>query len=319
MKNIDVFNGDADGLCALHQLRLTRPADSTLVTGVKRDIKLLERVQADPRDMVTVLDISIGENKDALLRLLNLGVQVTYFDHHFTGIIGKHNGLTAVLDSSPDTCTSALVDRYVGGEHRAWAIVAAFGDNLPDLAQRLGESLHLTSARFDVLRDMGQCLNYNAYGDSIADLYFDPADLYDLMKRHREPWRFAEKEATVFAKLREGRAADFALALGVEPARAGPSGAIYVMPDMAWSRRIRGDFANRLALAEPARAFAVLTGRAGGGYSASIRAPKAKPKGADELCLQFETGGGRAAAAGVNDLPMERLDEFCSRFFAQFS
>ena len=42
----DVFNGDADGLCALHQLRLAEPADSELVTGPKRDISLLKRVNA---------------------------------------------------------------------------------------------------------------------------------------------------------------------------------------------------------------------------------------------------------------------------------
>jgi hypothetical protein len=39
---IDVFNGDADGICALVQLRLAQPVQSKLVTGVKRDIQLLE-------------------------------------------------------------------------------------------------------------------------------------------------------------------------------------------------------------------------------------------------------------------------------------
>ena len=34
MTQFDIFNGDADGLCALHQLRLERPLDSVLVTGV---------------------------------------------------------------------------------------------------------------------------------------------------------------------------------------------------------------------------------------------------------------------------------------------
>ena len=33
MKFYDVFNGDADGLCALHQLRLAEPRDAVLVTG----------------------------------------------------------------------------------------------------------------------------------------------------------------------------------------------------------------------------------------------------------------------------------------------
>ena len=36
MADFDVFNGDADGICALQQLRLSRPLASTLVTGVKR-------------------------------------------------------------------------------------------------------------------------------------------------------------------------------------------------------------------------------------------------------------------------------------------
>src|SRR5678815_3472044 len=43
MRYFDVFNGDADGICALHQLRLADPLDSTLVTGLKRDIALLNR------------------------------------------------------------------------------------------------------------------------------------------------------------------------------------------------------------------------------------------------------------------------------------
>ena len=36
MKNIDFFNGDADGIISLHQYRLFSPADSELFTGVKR-------------------------------------------------------------------------------------------------------------------------------------------------------------------------------------------------------------------------------------------------------------------------------------------
>ena len=65
MRQIDVFNGDADGLCALQQLRLAEPADSVLVTGVKRDIALLERVSAGAGDLVTVLDVSLDTNRQA--------------------------------------------------------------------------------------------------------------------------------------------------------------------------------------------------------------------------------------------------------------
>ena len=58
----DVFNGDADGLCALQQLRLAEPADeAVLVTGVKRGIGLLARVDAVAGDRVTVLDVSADQ------------------------------------------------------------------------------------------------------------------------------------------------------------------------------------------------------------------------------------------------------------------
>ena len=63
MGYVDVFNGDADGICALQQLRLAEPIQSVLVTGVKRDINLLQDVQAGKGDEVTVLDISLDKNR----------------------------------------------------------------------------------------------------------------------------------------------------------------------------------------------------------------------------------------------------------------
>ena len=53
----DVFNGDADGICALLQLRQAEPIQSQLITGVKRDIKLLAKVDAVQGDQVNVLDV----------------------------------------------------------------------------------------------------------------------------------------------------------------------------------------------------------------------------------------------------------------------
>ena len=60
----DVFNGDADGICALLQLRLAEPAGlASAVTGIKRDIALLDRSSARARVItVTVLDISMAKN-----------------------------------------------------------------------------------------------------------------------------------------------------------------------------------------------------------------------------------------------------------------
>jgi hypothetical protein len=39
----NVFNGDADGICSLVQLRLSIPKNSKLINGLKRDISLLKK------------------------------------------------------------------------------------------------------------------------------------------------------------------------------------------------------------------------------------------------------------------------------------
>ncbi|UCH28113.1 MAG: hypothetical protein JSV06_07385, partial [Myxococcales bacterium] len=62
------------------------------------------------------------------------------------------------------------------------------------------------------------------------------------------------------------------------------------------------------------RAHSVLTERADGTYLVSVRAPLENKQGADGLCRQFPTGGGRAAAAGINALPSDQLDAFIDAF-----
>lgn len=61
--NYDIFNGDADGIIALLQLRLDQPKDAVLVTGVKRDIKLISKIDVQQGDDLTVLDISMERTK----------------------------------------------------------------------------------------------------------------------------------------------------------------------------------------------------------------------------------------------------------------
>ncbi|HAN56990.1 MAG TPA: acetyltransferase, partial [Betaproteobacteria bacterium] len=132
----DVFNGDADGICALHQLRLAQPQAATLITGVKRDISLLQQVSAEAGDQVTVLDIAMSKNQAALLDLLERDVHVRYFDHHIPGEIPQHPKLDAHIDTDANVCTSLLVDRYLNGAHLIWAVVAAFGDNMAQAARQ---------------------------------------------------------------------------------------------------------------------------------------------------------------------------------------
>ena len=317
MANFDVFNGDADGICALHQLRLAGPRDSILITGVKRDIDLLKKVHASAGDSIVALDISLDKNREALQNLLKQGAEITYVDHHFAGHIPTHPALRAVIDPAPEVCTSLLVDRMLHGRFRIWAVVAAFGDNLPECAERLAEPLRLSHEKLAMLRELGDCLNYNAYGDTADDLFFHPAELYRRLHAYFNPFDFI-KEETVFATLKQGYTADMAMAQATQPERKYPGGSAYILPDQPWSRRVSGAFGNYLAQAEPGLAHAVMTYKPGGGYGVSVRAPRVNPIGAEDLCYQFKTGGGRKSAAGINRLPESDLARFLDRFDAAF-
>ncbi|MGA8048980.1 MAG: DHHA1 domain-containing protein [Burkholderiales bacterium] len=309
MKCFDVFNGDADGICALHQLRLAEPAEAELVTGVKRDITLLDRVTAAAGDRVTVLDVSLERNRGALLRLLARGAKVRYFDHHAAGEVPSHPGLEAFIDEAGGVCTSMLVDRYLGGKHRVWAVVAAFGDQLPESALRLAGSLAFDAAQLQALRSLGENLNYNAYGETEADLMIPPAELYRLVSRFADPLRLIEEEKLI-GRLGSQRGADMERALGIAPYRSARDFDAFVLPDEAWSRRVSGSFANHLVRNDPARAHAVLTPNSRGGYAVSVRSSGAGGVSAADICRRFAGGGGRREAGGIDHLEASRVDDF---------
>jgi hypothetical protein len=317
MRTIDVFNGDADGLCSLRQLRLAQPSDSQLVTGAKRDISLLARVDAGAGDRVTVLDVSMERNRAALLRLLEHGVHVRYFDHHFAGEVPAHANLEAVLDDSPGICTSVLVDRYLNGRFRVWAVVGAFGDSLDDVAMNLGASLALGAAALEKLRELGRSLNYNAYGESEADLLIRPAELAACLAKYEDPLEFAAREE-IYTRLQAARHADLKEAMDVAPYWSGERAAAYLLPNRPSSRRALGPLANHLAGIDPGRALVVIAPKAGGGYMVSVRVPGARSLSAEAFCRRFPTGGGRREAAGIDALPGERLRELIESFGTAF-
>jgi hypothetical protein len=312
--HFDVFNGDADGLCSLHQLRLADPRDSELVTGVKRDIALLKRIEPGPGDALTVLDIAVEKNAAALASFLERGVRVRWFDHHNPGVLPVHANFEAHVDTAAEVCTSLLVDRYLDGRYRAWAVAAAFGDNLHAAAAAAAEPLALPATRLAALRELGECLNYNGYGDSIADLHYPPDQLYRSLHAYPDPFVFIA-EAAEFVRLKQGYAEDMRRARAVPPQVQRASGAVFMLPDAAWARRVSGVFANELATTHPGRAHALLTRAPAGHYVVSVRAPLANRTGADSLCLRFDTGGGRKAAAGINVLPEAQVDAFVAAFF----
>lgn len=315
MTHHDVFNGDADGLLALHQLRLAEPRESVLVTGLKRDVALVGRVDARPGDSVTVFDVSLGANRDAVVALLERGVSVRYFDHHFAGDPIAHPAFESHIDTSPGVCSGILVDRYLGGTQRPWAIAAAFGDNLTAVAFERGAAAGLSAAELLQLRALGENLNYNAYGDQIGDLLVPPAGLLALMRGFEDPLRFIAVSAAL-ARIDAGRRADLALGLKVPARHRFAHGDIVVLPDAPWSRRVRGALGNELASRDPDRAQAILTPDRLGGYVVSLRLPHHSSGRADTLCRAFDGGGGRAIAAGINHLPAVELRRFVDLFAA---
>jgi len=165
---------------------------------------------------------------------------------------------------------------------------------------------------------LGTLLNYNGYGSSLEDLFFPPAELYKRVKPYADPLAFINED-DAYEKLATGYKDDMDRALSTEPHSADDSTAVFIFPEEAFARRVSGVFANDLAQQNPARAHAMLSTLPGNGFLVSVRAPLNNKTGADELCRQFETGGGRKAAAGINFLPADDLDRFTNAFKAQFS
>lgn len=309
MKRIFVFNGDADGLCALQQLSLVEGPPECLVTGPKRRTRLLNALAASAGDEVTVLDVSFHTNREDVLRALDAGARVRYFDHHHAGDIPVHARLEAHIDLSPKVCTSAIVDRYLNGKQRAWAAVGAYGDNLRETGRSLCDSKELEK--------LGVLLNYNSYGEAEEDLFFPPAQLHRRLVQHEDPLAFI-RDNEAYKTLERGYAEDMACAAALRPVAGGENAAVYVLPDAPWARRVSGALANRLARSAPTRAHALLSPNGAGGMQVSVRAPLERPSGAAALCLEYATGGGREAAAGINHLPMGDVGAFAERFIRYF-
>lgn len=318
MKTIDVFNGDADGICSLLQLRQTAPGDSVLITGIKRDIKLLEKVYARQGDQLTVLDISLDKNRTDLLRNLDNGAEVFYVDHHFCGEIPRHDNLTTLIDTDANICTSLLINQYLDNKKYLWAITGAFGDNLKVSAEKLARQHQLSGHNITQLNSLGNYINYNGYGADPDDLHFAPDLLYKKLLPYQSPFDFMQDSTSVFQQLESAFHDDSASVTHIKAEYQSAHVAVFILPDESWARRISGVYSNELVNQFPDRAHAVLTHNKHGGYLISVRAPLNNKTGADELCRQFSGGGGRKAAAGINHLPKSDLDQFIKKLIQQF-
>ncbi len=314
--NYDIFNGDADGIFALHQYRLENPLpDAQLITGVKRDIRLLSQIENTQNGHLTVFDISLDSNRAALMDLLQQNNTVIYFDHHFAGDIPQTPYLQACINPSPDTCTSMLVNSALAGKYCLWAICGAFGDNLHNLASRQAKELGLTKQQTGQLQELGELFNYNGYGTKIEDLHYHPQDLYKAIAPYSSPFIFLEHSPELIA-LRAGYNADLALVMEIDEMKTAGKNRIYRLPDTPWARRVTGVFSNLRAREQPGSAHAVITENNDKSLRISVRAPLGDQRDADTLCKLFPTGGGRRAAAGINSLLASQLDVFVDKFLS---
>ena len=326
MANYDLFNGDADGICALIQLRLAEPRKATLVTGIKRDNALLKHISPKAGDNITVLDVSMKKNTAPLQAALAAGAKVFYVDHHQAGEIPQHENLQAHINTAANTCTSLIVNAYLKSRFEEWAIVAAFGDNITVVAEKLCEKAGYSGQQVDRLRTLGVCMNYNGYGASLDDLFYHPADLYRIASQYESPFNFIESEVDVFSKLKNGYEQDMKKALAVKAFQESEKSAMFILPNEKWARRVSGVLGNELANRFPARAHAVLTEHGGKYegqnvnegriYQVSIRAPRNNPVGADEIAAKFG-GGGRKGAAGVDVLQHSQINSLLACLYQE--
>ncbi|NOI36264.1 DHH family phosphoesterase [Vibrio cyclitrophicus] len=316
----DVFNGDADGIIALLQLRFAEPKESILVTGVKRDIQLLKQVDIDQAESVTALDISMEKNLPELVVLLQNNVKVFYCDHHRSGDIPQSDNLDALINLDAEMCTSLLVNNRLGGQFAKWAVAAAFGDNLFASAYKLAQEISLTESEIEFLKELGTLINYNGYGAVLNDLHIAPAALYQQLTAYADPLSLLDDESSPYHTLKKGYELDRNQVLSIKSVHSDTQCKVFELPCEAWARRISGVFGNELTNQSPDLAHAVLTLNASEqDYTVSVRAPLNNRVGADDICSLFPTGGGRKAAAGINALTLDDKQKFINTLSAYYA
>ncbi|MEL7580596.1 DHHA1 domain-containing protein [Pseudoalteromonas sp. D15MCD-2] len=308
--NYDIFNGDADGIIALLQLQLANPTESVKVTGVKRDIQLLKKITPKAGDNIRVLDISMEKNMAELHDALCVGARVMYVDHHKAGDIPNHANLFAHIDLDANMCTSLIVSDLIDKQYHLWAITAAYGDNLFAKADSEADKLSLTELEKSQLKAFGTYINYNGYGSEVADLHFAPADLFNELLKYKSPLDAINDSESVYYVLEKAYKADMQKAADAKVLHNCDTAKVILLDDAPWARRVSGVLGNDLANQAPNKAHAVLTYNNKGSYTVSVRAPLNNKQGAVDVCSQFATGGGRAAAAGINELDQQQVEQF---------
>ena len=318
MTNYDVFNGDTDGIFAWHQLRLTHPRAAEIVTGVKRDVNLASKVNAEDGDLVTIMDVSHAKNRKDVQRILDSGAIIEYFDHHDPKELIEHPNITYNINTEPNISTGLIVNSHVNGQNRLWSIATAFGDNHLDLAMNMAKSESLSDEQVLILKQIGLVVNYNSYGQTIEDLFYSPEEIAEAARAcGSDIFKFLE-QGDIFSTLLENFNADMSSAVCQEPFSISENGVIYTLPNEAWTHRIMGSFSNHLVSTNKNLACAIAVLNSDGTYRISVRSSINNPHGAGNLCGNFG-GGGREKAGGINNLPASDMNTFKEEFDKVFS
>ena len=140
--------------------------------------------------------------------------------------------------------------------------------------------------------------------------------IYKALHTYSAPLKFFHSSGEL-VKLREGFLNNMELAKAILPEMNCKAGRIFKFPNETWGPRICGTFINKLTREEPYLADSLLVERQDGTFRISVRAPLAKPYGAEKLCIKF-AGGGITMAAGINYLALEEVELFFEAFEKQF-
>jgi hypothetical protein len=283
---IDVFNGDADGLFAAHQLRLAEPgpdpAAGAVVTGLKREIACSNRIDvpAGRRDATarasTSRSAATAPRSSACSRRARpcAGSTTT-----MPATCPRHPRLRAHIDTAPETCTSLIVDRELRG---------AIGAGQWPRPSATTSAPSPTRSAADAGADRGRtgAAARTRRGGQLQRLRRDARRRADRAGGAVcAAGRVMPIRSTSFATTRSSPnwpragAADLAGAVQLRPWRQCGGGAVFVLPDEGWSRRVLGSFRQPAGRAFVDSAFAVLKARAEGGYLASVRAPAGAAEG----------------------------------------
>lgn len=316
MQFYDIFNGDADGIISLHQYRMDKPQHAELITGVKRDVELTRHCTSTQHGKITVFDISLLANKLHMDIIMENHNNVEWYDHHEPGDTKYNDQLVLHVDTSPVCCTNIIIDNILSGKYRPWTICGAYGDNLHDQALKLNPCFD--ESTMNQLREVGETLNYNGYGNVESDLTVHPRDVYLDIQQYESPFEY-RKESIIYNKIYNQMKLDAKELESSEVLYESSTGSIILLPETSASIRYSGIYSNQQTTDNPTKAYAIFTSINHEMYRVSIRSPKISPAGASKLAMMFPTGGGREKAAGINELPKLELNNFIEKFEEVYS